>query len=125
MAARRSTPWMATVAGLAAGAVGIGLLWASGMIDFPFYPPPGMLILTAGTLFVALAPWRWVPVVGVVLGVFMIVGFLASGGIANLMGALGPFVSVGLAVQMIGIVVALVAGVVATVRAYRSAAVRA
>jgi hypothetical protein len=37
----------ATVAGLAAGAVGIAILWAAG-VEFPTYPPPGIVILLAG-----------------------------------------------------------------------------
>src|SRR6266516_5110693 len=52
---RLSGPRAATVAGLVAGALGIGILWASG-VEFPFYPPPGMIILVAGALFVGLAP---------------------------------------------------------------------
>lgn len=106
-------------AGLAAGAAGIGVLWASGRIDFPFYPPPGLLILAAGALFVALVRWRWAPIAAVAVGAFMIVGFLASGGLDNLTGGRGTTVSVGLAVQMLGVVVALVAGVVAVARARR------
>lgn len=113
-------PRTATIAGLAAGAIGIGILWASGMIDFPFFPPPGMLILVGGLLFVAFAPWRWTPAVGVAIGLFMIVGFFASGGVADLTGARGATVSVGLAVQMIGVVVAVVAGVLAIGQNYRS-----
>jgi hypothetical protein len=40
-----------TIVGLVVGAVGIGILWASG-VEFPFYPPPGIIILLAGALFV-------------------------------------------------------------------------
>ena len=47
-----------TIAGLTAGAVGIAILWAAG-VEFPFYPPPGILILGFGAVFVTLAPWRW------------------------------------------------------------------
>ena len=116
-----NTPKVATIAGLVAGAIGIGLLWASGMVQFPIYPPPGILILTAGALFVAFAPWRWVPLVGTALGLFIVVGFFASTGVSNLTGALGPVVSVGSAIQLIGVIVAAVAGVVATVRAMTTA----
>ena len=47
----------ATVVGLAAGAVGIAILWASG-VEFPIYPPPGIVILLAGAVFVGLARGR-------------------------------------------------------------------
>ncbi|MPZ93464.1 MAG: hypothetical protein GEU96_00850 [Propionibacteriales bacterium] len=67
---RRTT----TVAGLIIGAIGISLLWAGGQ-DFPFYPPPGIVILAVGALFVIGAPWRWAPGVGAFLGLFVIVGF--------------------------------------------------
>jgi hypothetical protein len=57
-----------TITGLASGALGIAILWAAG-VEFPFYPPPGVVILVAGAVFVALAPWRWAAVVGAVLAV--------------------------------------------------------
>jgi hypothetical protein len=122
MQARRgalSGPRAATVAGLVVGAVGIGILWAAG-VDFPVYPPPGMVILVAGALFVGLAPWRWVPGVGAFLGLFVTVGFLASPtGRTNLVGDAGVSVAVGQAIQVVGVVTALVAGVVATRASYR------
>jgi hypothetical protein len=49
-----------TVLGLLVGALGIAILWASG-VEFPIYPPPGLVILLAGAAFVGLAPWRWAP----------------------------------------------------------------
>jgi hypothetical protein len=55
------------------------------------------------------------------LGLFIIVGFFASTGVSNLIGTMGPVVSVGSAIQLIGVVVAAVAGVVATVRALTTA----
>jgi hypothetical protein len=114
-----------TIVGLVAGAVGIVLLWVGG-VAFPFYPPPGVLILAAGAVFVALAPWAWVPAVGALVGVFMIVGFVASSlrsgaGTGYLMGDAGVAGSVGTVVQMVGVVTALVAGVLATRRELRAA----
>lgn len=102
--------------GLAVGAAGIGILWASGQVDFPFYPPPGLLILAAGAAFVGLAPWRWAPAVGVVLGVGMIVGFFGAGGVDDITGGNGTTVALGLVVQMSGILVALAASVATLVR---------
>jgi hypothetical protein len=115
MSAQRSWsgPWAATVAGLAVGASGIAILWASG-VEFPIYPPPGIVILLAGAIFVALAPWRWAPAVGAFLGLFVTVGFLASGGPPNLVGRDGTSVAIGTWIQLIGVLTALVAGVIAT-----------
>lgn len=109
-----------TIAGLVVGAIGIALLWAGG-IPFPFYPPPGIVILTAGALFVALTRLRWTPAVGAALGLFVLVGFFLSTGVDNLTGAHGATVSVGSAIQLLGVATAAVAGVVATGRSYRAA----
>jgi hypothetical protein len=85
-----SGPRTATVGGLVVGALGIAMLWASG-VEFPIYPPPGILILLAGAIFVTLAPWRWAPGVGAFLGLFVIVGFLSSPtGLSNLLERPGP-----------------------------------
>jgi hypothetical protein len=117
-----------TIGGLAVGAIGIGILWAAG-VEFPFYPPPGLLILGAGAAFVAFAPWRWAPGVGVALGVFMIVGFVASSvvsgtGTDNLLGEHGTGAAIGQVIQLVGVITALVAGVVATRQAYREPVAR-
>jgi hypothetical protein len=111
-------PRAATVAGLLIGAGGIAILWASG-VQFPIYPPPGIVILLAGAIFVALAPWRWTPAVGAFLGLFVTVGFVASGGPPNLVGRDGTSVAIGTWIQLIGVLTTLVAGVIATRINYR------
>jgi hypothetical protein len=107
------------------GAIGIGTLWASG-VEFPFYPPPGLLILGAGAVFVALARWSWAPVVGAFLGLFVIAGFVLSSvvsgaGTGNLTGDAGIGGVIGTVVQLTGAGVALVAGSVAGSAARRAA----
>jgi hypothetical protein len=112
-----------TVVGMLVAAVGIGILWAAG-VPFPFYPPPGILLLVAGALFVALASFRWAPAVGAALGLFIIVGFLASAsGIDNLTGVHGGSIATGAVIQVIGVVTAFVAGTLATTQAFRRVAV--
>jgi hypothetical protein len=108
----------ATVVGLVAGAVGIAVLWAAG-VEFPIYPPPGIVILLAGAVFVGLAPWPWTPGVGAFLGLFVTVGFVASGGPPNLFGRDGTSVAIGTWIQMAGVLTALIAGVIATRANYR------
>ena len=124
-----------TVAGLVVGAAGIAVLWASG-VEFPVAIPPGLVILLLGALFVEVVPWRWVTGVGAFLGLFVTLGFLISGGIPNLVGGDGTTVFgtanpvdrdtlstiVGTWIQMIGVLTALVAGVIATRANYRSPA---
>jgi hypothetical protein len=108
---------------LVVGALGIAILWASG-VDFPIYPPPGILILLAGAIFVAVAPWSWAPGVGAFLGLFVIVGFIASGGPPNLLGRDGTGVAIGTWIQLMGVLTALIAGVIATRTNYRRSSTR-
>ena len=121
-----------TVAGLVVGAAGIAVLWASG-VEFPVAVPPGLVILLVGALFVGLAPWRWATGVGAFLGLFVTLGFLISGGIPNLVGGDGSTffgtpnpierdtlsTIIGTWIQMIGVLTALIAGVIATRNNYR------
>jgi hypothetical protein len=117
-----STARAVTVAGLVVGALGIAFLWAAG-VAFPVYPPPGLGILLAGAVFVVLAPWRWGPGVGAFLGLFVTVGFLISPtGLPNLSGRAGTSVQVGQVLQVIGVVTALIAGVIATRDNYQKGA---
>jgi hypothetical protein len=107
-----NTPRLMTALGLAVGAVGVGLLWAAGLA-FPFYPPPGMLILTAGVIFVLLARMRWAPVVGPILGVLLIIGTLANDGINDLTGGAGAGIAIGSIVSTAGMLFGAIAGIVA------------
>ena len=111
-----------TIGGLVVGALGIALLWASG-VKFPFAIPPGLVILLAGALFVGLASRPWAPGVGAFLGLFVTVGFLISPtGLSNLFGRAGTSVAIGQGVQVIGVLTALIAGVIATRANYRKPA---
>jgi hypothetical protein len=117
-----SGPRTATVVGLVVGAVGIAIMWASG-IEFPIYPPPGIVILLGGAIFVSLASWPWAPGVGAFLGLFVLAGFLISPtGLSNLSGDAGTGVAVGQGIQVVGVLTALVAGVIATRANYQKSA---
>ncbi len=117
-----SPAWLATVLGLIIGAAGIAILWAVGVV-FPIYPPPGIILLVVGAIFVGLAPWRWVPLVGTLLGAFITVGFLISPtGLSNLSGGAGASVAIGQGIQVVGALLALSAGAVATRANYRRSA---
>jgi hypothetical protein len=107
--------------GLVTGALGIAILWASG-VEFPIYPPPGIVILLAGAIFVGLASWPWAPAVGAFMGLFVTVGFVVSGGPPNLFGRDGTSVLIGTWIQMMGVLTALIAGVIATRANYRKQA---
>jgi hypothetical protein len=106
-----------TVASLVVAAAGVGIQIASGV---PYPPiPPVLFILLIPAGLIAFAPWRWTPLVAVPVALFLVFGLVATGESARLLDPSGPGGlggSVGLWVQMLGVVVAAVAGVVATVR---------
>jgi hypothetical protein len=104
-----------TVVGLVAGAAGCAIQWAAGAL--PFLIPPGTVIMLAGALFVGLAPWRWAPAVGALLGFVFAVGLLIGPiGLTNLLGEAGPAAAFGQGIQAIGVLTALFAGLIAMFR---------
>ena len=111
------------LAGLLVGAVGIAILWAAG-VDFPVAVPPGLVILLAGAVLVAAVDRTWAHGIGGALGLFVLVGFLVSGivgtaeydGFANLVGDNGAAIALGQGVQLVGVVLAAVAGLGLVVR---------
>jgi prepilin signal peptidase PulO-like enzyme (type II secretory pathway) len=113
-----STAGKLTVAALLVAAAGIVIQIVSG-VDFPTVPP-GLIILLVAAGLVAFGPWRWTPVVGAVLGIWLLVGFSLSGEAGRLLdpSQLGGFV--GLWVQFLAVLVAVVAGIIATIQNYRT-----
>jgi hypothetical protein len=107
-------------------AAGIAVLWAAG-VPFPFDPPPGIPILVAGAGLVLLAPWRWVPVIGAALGLFIAAGFVISSlingtGFTNISGGAGAGAVAGTVIQLLGAATAVLAGIMSALRRSASAA---
>jgi hypothetical protein len=105
------------VIGMVAAAAGIIMQIASGSDLYPTIPP-GPIILLVGAALVALGPWRWTPVVGVVVPLFLFVGAVMaavnSGEFVDQLtdpGEVGIFA--GDVLQLLGVITALVAGLVA------------
>jgi amidohydrolase family protein len=87
------------------------------------YPPPGIIILATGAVLVGFTPWQWTPVLGILLGLFILAGFLLSPtGLSNLFGHDGMSVAFGQTIEVIGALVAVIAGAIATSRAVRAQA---
>lgn len=106
-----------TVAALLVAAAGFVIQIVSG-VDVPTVPP-GLVILLVAAGLVAFLPWRWIPVVGAAVGLFLLVGFFASGAVGNLLdpSRLGVFASAW--IQFLAVIAAVVTGIVATVQNYR------
>jgi small-conductance mechanosensitive channel len=105
------------VTGMVVAAAGIIIQIASGSDLYPTIPP-GPIVLLAGAALVALGPWRWTPVVGVVVPLFLLVGAaiaaVVSGEFVDQLtdpGEVGIFA--GDVLQLLGMITALVAGIVA------------
>jgi hypothetical protein len=95
-------------------------------VDYPT-TPPGPIILLLAAAVVAFGPWRWSPVVGLVTALFVSIGgviaTIAGNGFNVTLGDpsdVGGFA--GAVVQIVGLVIAVPAGLVA---ARRSSASRA
>ena len=106
-----------TVAALLVAALGFAIQIFSG-IDVPTVPP-GLVILVVAATVVALLPWRWVPVVGAFTGLFLFVGFFASGALGNRLDPSRLGVLVGAWIQFLALIVAVAGGLVATIQNYR------
>lgn len=105
-----------TVVALLIATAGVVIQMIAG-VDFPTIPPVLFILLIPAGL-VAVGRWRWTPVSAVLAGVFLTVGLFASGSAPRLLdlSQLGGFV--GLWVQMLAVIGALVGGLIATVQNY-------
>lgn len=109
-----------TVAGLVAAAAGIVIQIASGA-EYPTVPPGLIILLVAAGLVALGARWRWTPLVGVVVALFLLVGGALAPQARDQLGdpgAVGVFV--GTVIQLLALVVALIASVAATRQSYRT-----
>ena len=102
-------------------ALGI-LVQISGGWDYPPIPP-GLLITLAGGI-VALIPFRWAPVLTVLVGAFILFGFVAVGDFANMSGTENAAITIGEWLQFVTIVVATGAAVGSLIRPPRLQASR-
>lgn len=103
-----------TIASLVVAPLGIGILILSG-VDFPPVPPGVVIPLVGAALVAALRRW-WSPALGAAVAAFLLVGLLVTGlAIQGLYDPSDVGVFVGTAVLFLGLIVALVSGIVATV----------
>ena len=110
--ARLSRPARTEAAALAVAAAGI-IIQIIGGVNYPAVPP-GLIILLAAAALVAFLPWRWAPVFGVLAGAFMVIGAIAAANARYDLTHPGhPGAFIGTWIQLIAVVVAVVAGVMA------------
>ncbi len=109
-----------TVAPLLVAAAGFVIQIVSG-VDVPTVPP-GLVILLVAAGLIAFVPWRWIPVLGVPVGLFFLIGFFGSGAVGNLLDPSRLGVFVGACVQFLAAIVVIVASTVATIQNYQTRA---
>ena len=110
--ARLSSPARTEAAALAVAAAGI-IIQIIGGVNYPAVPP-GLIILLAAAALVAFLPWRWASVFGVLAGAFMVIGAIgAANARYDLTHPGHPGAFIGTWIQLIAVVIAVVAGVMA------------
>lgn len=102
-----------TVVGLLTGAVGLLVLRVAGQ-PMPAVPP-GLVLLVAAAALVAFTRTRWAPLVGGLVGLAEIAGFVFSGAVAGLVEG-APAIVAGSWIRGVGITVAALGGIIATLR---------
>lgn len=109
-----------SAAGLVVAGLGVLTLFLGGLPGFPPIPPGPIIMIGIG-LLVIFVRWRWIAVVGLVAAVGIAVGFIPTfvDALHRLTDTAHPSWIVGTAGQISGLAVAIVAGVVAGVRAVR------
>ena len=123
----RHTPVaMLNVVGLVVAAAGIMIQYVSG-VDYPTIPP-GPIILLAAAAVVAFGPWSWAVRVGLGAALFLSIGgaiaTIAGNGFGETLGdpgEVGAFA--GAVMQIVGLAIALPAGIIAAKRSSRRAGV--
>jgi hypothetical protein len=109
--------------GLLLGAIGIFVQKAGG-VNYGTVPPSAIIFIVGALLVLAL-PWPWVPLLGVLVSLFMVVGFVANPDSLARLGHPGDLLAfLGTWIQVIGVVAALVAGIGLTVTGLRTSRAR-
>jgi hypothetical protein len=87
--------------------------------NYPTVPPGLIIVLVAATLVLFL-PWRWAPLIGVLIGGFLFFGGVkAAGSRYDLTHPGHPGVFVGIWIEMLALAVAVIAGIAALTIANR------
>jgi hypothetical protein len=100
-----------TIAGLLAGAAGIAAQKVAGVAMPPV--PPGLVLLLVAAALMANPRWRWAAVVGVLAGLAEVAGFFGSGSAPRLLDLDELGIAASSWLRIVGVAVAVVAGVVA------------
>jgi hypothetical protein len=109
-----------TIIGLVGAAIGIWIQSVSGVPDYPSRFPPGPIILVLLAVAVVLGSrWWWTPIFGAALSLLITVGAFVLPGTRNRLSDPSEVAAfTGTLIQMIGLVLGLAGGIVATIQNY-------
>ena len=116
---RLSTARTLTVVALLVAAIGFVIQMVSGVTDTPTIPP-GLVAIIVAALVVAFRPGRWAPVTGPAAGLFNLVAFVVVDAADRLLEPSPPTAFVGAWFMVLALIVASVAGTIATIRNHRA-----
>jgi hypothetical protein len=115
-----------TVAGLIGVAVALWMQWLSGDPAYPKFPPGPVIFVAVAGIVVMGARWWWTPLIGALISLLVTSGWFVRMPAAILRlthpGSVGKFhagIWIGAVLQIVGLVVADIAGLAATVQNYR------
>jgi hypothetical protein len=114
-----STGSKLTVVALLVAAIGFVVQMVAGVTNTPTIPPGLVAILVAAGL-VAFLPGRGVPVAGPAAGLFNLVAFVLVGAADRLLQPSPASAFVGAWFMVVALIVATIAGTIATVQNYRT-----
>jgi hypothetical protein len=113
-----TTPRFALVAGLVLAAAGVLTEFLTGVKGFPKIPP-GPIILGVAALLVATVRWKWTPVLGLAVALFITGGGVIATASGSFRPQAEPGPVIGTAVQALGLLIAIAAGIAAVAAAAR------
>ena len=113
-------PSRLTVVALLIAAVGFVTQMVAGVTDTPTIPP-GLVVILAAAGLVAFVPGRWMPLAGVVAGVFNLVASVMVDAVDRLMDPSPATGFIGAWLMTTGLIAACIVGTIATVRNARVA----
>ncbi|WP_344313301.1 hypothetical protein [Fodinicola feengrottensis] len=106
------------ITALVAMAIAVPLEVAGGVPGFPTIPPAIPISLVAA-LLIGVLRWKWAPILGLFVGLFMLVGFTLSGGYVRLPTAGTLLGTSGVWLYVLGFVVTILASIAALNQAFR------
>ena len=109
-----------TACGLWITGLGIFIQAASGAAGYPKIPPGIIILAATGLIVYFTARFAWASIIGILLGVFISIGVFTTTGTAirlNHPADVGPFS--GTLVQLLGLIMTVIAGLIATVKNYQ------